>query len=123
MKIFYDPDVDVLRVLFNTNPIEESDEERPGLILDYDSDGNVVGIEVLNASEKANLRVEAAKQGHSMEEAARQILRRALMPSGTEAGGLGSRVHQYFVEGGAVDLELPERSAPRSAPDFTRPDA
>jgi len=47
MKISYDPEVDVLRVLFNARPIEESDEERPGLILDYDSDGNVVGIEVL----------------------------------------------------------------------------
>ena len=52
MKISYDPEVDVLRVLFNTHPIEESDEDRPGVILDYDSEGNVVGIEVLHASER-----------------------------------------------------------------------
>lgn len=52
MKISYDPEVDILRVLFNTRPIEESDEERPGVILDYDSDGMVVGIEVLRASER-----------------------------------------------------------------------
>ena len=50
MKISYDPEVDVLSVLFNDSPIEESDEERPGLILDLDAEGNVVGIEVLNAS-------------------------------------------------------------------------
>jgi uncharacterized protein YuzE len=54
MKISYDPEVDVLRVLFNANPIEESDQERPGLILDYDADGNIVGVEVLNASERVD---------------------------------------------------------------------
>ncbi len=63
MKIFYDPEVDVLRVLFNTRPIEESDEDRPGLILDDDSDGNVVGIEVLNASERVENPFEYATKG------------------------------------------------------------
>ena len=63
MKISYDPEVDVLRVLFNARPIEESDEERPGLILDYDSDGNVVGIEVLNASEQVENPFEYATKG------------------------------------------------------------
>ncbi|MHB0981671.1 MAG: FitA-like ribbon-helix-helix domain-containing protein [Thermoleophilia bacterium] len=77
----------------------------------------------LDEAIKATLRVEAAKQGQSMEETARQILRRALMGSGKEAGGLGTRAHGYFLESGAVDLELPERSAPRAAPDFTRQDA
>jgi uncharacterized protein YuzE len=63
MKISYDPEVDVLRVLFNARPIEESDEERPGLILDYDSDGNVVGIELLNASERVENPFEYATKG------------------------------------------------------------
>lgn len=52
MKVTYDPDVDVLRIRFNTEPIEESDEEKPGLILDYDKDGNIVGLEVLSASSR-----------------------------------------------------------------------
>ncbi len=63
MKISYDPEVDVLRVLFNANPIEESDEERPGLILDFDAAGNVVGIEVLNASERVDNPLEFAAAG------------------------------------------------------------
>jgi uncharacterized protein YuzE len=52
MKVTYDPEVDVLRILFRDAPIEESDEDKPGIILDYDKDGNVVGIEVLNASQR-----------------------------------------------------------------------
>jgi len=54
MKVIYDPEVDVLRILFSSAPIEESDEDKPGVILDYDKDGNIVGLEVLQAS----LRVE-----------------------------------------------------------------
>lgn len=68
---------------------------------------------------KTKLRLEAAKQGYSMEEAARRILRSALMPPQRDVGGLGSRVHEFFAEVGAFDLELPERSAPRPAPDFS----
>jgi len=52
MKVTYDPEVDVLRILFRDAPIEESDEDKPGIILDYDRDGNVVGLEVLNASQR-----------------------------------------------------------------------
>jgi uncharacterized protein YuzE len=52
MKIRYDPEVDVLRILFRDVPVEESDEDKPGVILDYDSLGNVVGMEVLNASQR-----------------------------------------------------------------------
>lgn len=52
MKVIYDPGVDVLRILFRDTPIEESDEDTPGIILDYDSEGNVVGLELLNASQR-----------------------------------------------------------------------
>ena len=57
MKVIYDPEVDVLRIIFRNAPIEESDEDKPGVILDYDAEGNVVGLEVLNASQRVeNLR-------------------------------------------------------------------
>jgi uncharacterized protein YuzE len=52
MKVTYDPEVDVLRIIFNSTPIEESDEEKPGVILDYDKDGNIVGLEILDASKR-----------------------------------------------------------------------
>jgi len=51
-KITYDPEVDVLRILFSNAPIEESDEDKPGVILDYDKDGNIVGLETLDASKR-----------------------------------------------------------------------
>jgi uncharacterized protein YuzE len=52
MKVKYHQDVDVLRICFNDATVEESDEEKPGVILDYDKDGNIVGIEILNASRR-----------------------------------------------------------------------
>ena len=52
MRMTYDREVDILRILFNDAPIEESDEQKPGLILDYDKDGNVVGLEMLHASRR-----------------------------------------------------------------------
>ncbi len=52
MKVTYDPDVDVLRILLSDAAIEESDEDKPGVILDYDKDGNIVGLEILEASKR-----------------------------------------------------------------------
>lgn len=52
MKITYDPEVDVLRIVFSEAQIEESDEEKPGVILDFDKGGNIVGLEILDASQR-----------------------------------------------------------------------
>lgn len=52
MKITYDPEVDVMRIIFSNAAIEESDEEKPGVILDFDKDGNVVGMEIMDASKR-----------------------------------------------------------------------
>ena len=52
MKVTYDPEVDDLRILLHSGPIEESDESKPGVILDYDKAGNVVGMEILDASRR-----------------------------------------------------------------------
>jgi len=52
MKLIYDPETDVLRVIFKNTAIEESDEDKPGVILDYDKDGDIVGLEILDASKR-----------------------------------------------------------------------
>ena len=52
MKIKYDKEVDILYIQFSDSKIEDTDEERPGIIIDYDNLGNIIGIEVLNASQK-----------------------------------------------------------------------
>ncbi len=52
MKVKYDSHLDILRIVFSEKPIAESDEDKEGVILDYDKDGNVVGIEILFASKK-----------------------------------------------------------------------
>lgn len=64
---------------------------------------------------KKRLRLEAAARGHSMEEEAREILRRSL--AGTVApDGLGTRIHERFAKIGGVTLEAPRRqSRPRGA--------
>ena len=50
MRVTYDPEVDVLRIVFRDAEIEESDEDKPGVILDYDTEGRIVGLEILDAS-------------------------------------------------------------------------
>lgn len=52
MKVTYDPEVDLLRIVLRNSAIEESDEAKAGVILDYDKDGNIVGLEILEASKR-----------------------------------------------------------------------
>jgi uncharacterized protein YuzE len=52
MKVRYDPEVDVLSILLSDAPVKESDEDKPGVILDYDGNGNVVAVEILDASKR-----------------------------------------------------------------------
>ncbi|RUT08170.1 hypothetical protein DSM106972_013380 [Dulcicalothrix desertica PCC 7102] len=52
MKITYEPEVNVLRIVFSEAPIEESDEEKQGVVFDYDINGNIVGLKILDAFPK-----------------------------------------------------------------------
>ena len=52
MKIKYDKETDIVYISFSSQKIAESDQEKPDIILDYAADGQIVGIEILNASSK-----------------------------------------------------------------------
>lgn len=54
MKVNYDPDTDTLTIIFTESSVSESDEDKPGIILDYDADGNLVSLEILDASRRVS---------------------------------------------------------------------
>ncbi len=50
MKVTYDPNVDVLKFCSAMRRSKRATRTSRGVIIDYDQDGNIVGLEVLNAS-------------------------------------------------------------------------
>jgi uncharacterized protein YuzE len=56
MKLHYYPDTDSLYIDLNARPSADSREITEGLVVDFDSDGRVVGIDIQHASEIMDLK-------------------------------------------------------------------
>ncbi|MBI2860313.1 MAG: DUF2283 domain-containing protein [Chloroflexi bacterium] len=56
MKINYYPETDSLYIDLSEKASSESKEISEGIVLDYDSEGNLVGIDIDNASKKVQLK-------------------------------------------------------------------
>jgi len=50
MKLLYDPEVDAVHLVLADGVVHESDEVSPGVVLDFDASGRLLGVEVLDAS-------------------------------------------------------------------------
>mgnify|MGYP006442600537 CR=1 FL=1 len=55
MKLNYDPATDSLYIHLAGRPSVASDEVATGVVLDYDAQGALVGIDIQNASEHAEI--------------------------------------------------------------------
>ena len=61
MKFHYYPDTDSLYIDLSEKPSTDSTEVAPGVILDFDENGQLVGIDIDHASKVANLSTLEAK--------------------------------------------------------------
>lgn len=52
MKVIYDQETDSLSELFSEGHVAESDDGKPGIVLDYADDGRLLAIEILDASSR-----------------------------------------------------------------------
>ena len=76
-----------------------------------------ITIRNLDDKVKTQLRLQAAKKGHSMEEEARRILREAVRRK-SRSRDLASLMRARFGPSNGVDLELPPRESVREPPSF-----
>lgn len=53
MKLTVDPEADALYLRLNEAEIVDSEQVSPGVVLDYDAQENVVGVEMLHLSKRA----------------------------------------------------------------------
>ncbi|MCU0522374.1 MAG: DUF2283 domain-containing protein [Anaerolineae bacterium] len=55
MKVVYDYETDTLTITLREGVVVDSDEDKPGVILDFDAAGYLLSLEILDASERVGL--------------------------------------------------------------------
>lgn len=93
------------------------------LLIDYNASVAIIGEKImasitirnLDDNLKTMLRTQAARHGWSMEQEVREILHRAVMPPGNEAG-FAQRINQRFAGLKAQALPIPARQRSRKPP-------
>lgn len=60
MKIEFDPIADALYIELMEGDVDKTEEIKPGLIIDYDENGNVLGMEMLYISKRENAGIKKA---------------------------------------------------------------
>ena len=79
-----------------------------------------ITIRRLDERVKAQLRVRAARHGHSMEMEAREILREGLSARPAHPRNLAESIRRRVSPLGGVDLAIPQREPMREPPDFSK---
>ncbi len=54
MRVIFDPETDTPSLIFREDKIAESNDVKEGIIIDYSKDGEIVSIEILDASEQVS---------------------------------------------------------------------
>ncbi len=60
MKLEFDPEADAVYLEISDADVERSEQIRPGVVIDFDFDGNVVGVEVLYAGKRTRTPLKQA---------------------------------------------------------------
>jgi plasmid stability protein len=77
-----------------------------------------ITIRRLDETIKARLRVKAAHHGRSMEEEAREILRKSLQAEAPKELDMATAIRRHVIPIGGIELILPRREAVRKPPKF-----
>ena len=57
MKLHFDKEADALYLRLDESPISESEEVAPGIVLDFNENNEVVGVEMLDLSKRTNREI------------------------------------------------------------------
>jgi uncharacterized protein YuzE len=63
MKTIYDAEADALCVRFSEAPVVESEEVSDGVVLDFDADGRIVSIELLDSTKRLSAGTKFVSSG------------------------------------------------------------